>query len=66
MEAGYVPPSLPDSPERVLADYHLAGPFHRDTIIADPTGRLRAVHERVSRDFAPRQLGCTACTRLAA
>lgn len=40
--------------EDVLASYHLAGNFRTDAIIDDPTGRLRELHARVSRDFAAR------------
>lgn len=39
------------SPEDVLADYHLAGGLRADTIIADPSGQLRAVQAEVSRHF---------------
>ncbi|MEF3303151.1 hypothetical protein [Paenibacillus sp. GYB003] len=42
------------SPEEVLASYHLAGSFRVDTIIADPTGQLRVVQQKVSRHFAER------------
>lgn len=38
----------------VLASYHLAGSFRVDTIIADPTGELRALQVQVSRHFAER------------
>ncbi len=31
---------------------HLAGSFRADTIISDPTGRLRTLHEQVSHQFA--------------
>lgn len=40
------------SKEEVLTSYHLAGSFREDTIIADPTGRLRSIQIHVSRHFA--------------
>ncbi|MGG6311405.1 hypothetical protein [Paenibacillus macerans] len=40
------------SAESVLADYHLAGGFRTDTIIADSTGRLRRLQSEVGRRFA--------------
>ncbi|MFE2086727.1 hypothetical protein [Streptomyces sp. NPDC059460] len=42
------------SADEVLASYHLAGSFRHDTVIADPTGRLRALHAAVSPRFAER------------
>lgn len=38
------------SAEKVLASYHLAGSFRRDTIITDPTGQLR----KLLADVGPR------------
>lgn len=38
--------------ERVAASYHLAHAFSRDTIISDPTGRLRSLHEAIAPAFA--------------
>ncbi|MGW0521606.1 hypothetical protein [Crossiella sp. NPDC003009] len=40
------------SPKAVLADYHLAAGLRRDTVLADPTGRLRALQAAVAADFA--------------
>ncbi|REK71877.1 hypothetical protein [Paenibacillus paeoniae] len=40
-----------DSAEEVLASYHLAGSFRRDTILADPTGRLRNLQAEVGPRF---------------
>ncbi|MGW2084938.1 hypothetical protein [Streptomyces sp. NPDC001880] len=42
------------SAEGVLSSYHLAGSFRRDTVIDDPTGRLRELRADVSRRFAER------------
>ncbi|MFG3526899.1 hypothetical protein ACGF8B_09140 [Streptomyces sp. NPDC047917] len=39
----------------VLSSYHLAGSFRRDTVIDDPTGRLRGLRADVSRRFAERR-----------
>ncbi len=40
------------TPERVLADYHLAGGFRTPGIILDPTGALATLQTTVVRDFA--------------
>ncbi|KRG13152.1 hypothetical protein [Lederbergia galactosidilytica] len=37
--------------EKVLSSYHLAGSFRVDTIIDDPTGRLRSLQKAVSQHF---------------
>ncbi|WP_234344170.1 hypothetical protein [Streptomyces sp. NRRL F-5123] len=37
---------------RALADYHLAGGLRTDTVIDDPTGRLRALQRQVAAAFA--------------
>jgi hypothetical protein len=42
------------SPETVLSSYHLAGSFRVDTVIADPTGRLRDLQREVAAGFAKR------------
>ncbi|GAB6928209.1 hypothetical protein JCM10914A_21920 [Paenibacillus sp. JCM 10914] len=42
------------SPDNVLASYHLAGSFRVDTLMADPTGRLRKLQTEVSRQYADR------------
>ncbi|MFE9250535.1 hypothetical protein [Streptomyces sp. NPDC007088] len=54
LEVTYEPWSTVVSPETVLGDYHRAGPFVRDCVLADPTGRLALLRERVARDFADR------------
>lgn len=43
------------SAEDVLSNYHLAGGFRTDTIIADPTGHLRRLQAEVSRRYAGRE-----------
>ncbi|MFJ4501828.1 hypothetical protein [Streptomyces sp. NPDC088864] len=48
------PMVLLDDPEAVLGAYHLAGGFRRDSVIDDPTGRLRALHAYVAPRFAER------------
>jgi hypothetical protein len=54
IEVTYLSWRLLASAEQVLADYHLAGCFRAgtDPVIADPTGRLRSLHQRVARGFA--------------
>jgi len=54
LEVTYLPGHLLASADRVLASYHLAGSFRVDTVIADPTGHLRRLQERVARRFAQR------------
>jgi hypothetical protein len=52
VEVGYQPWAELGSPEAVLGSYHLAGSFRRDTVIDDPTGRLRMLHGEVAARFA--------------
>ncbi|MFB7307570.1 hypothetical protein [Streptomyces sp. NPDC056192] len=52
LEVSHLPWAELSSTDAVLSSYHLAGSFRRDTIIDDPTGRLRALHADVSRRFA--------------
>ncbi len=40
------------SHELILADYHRAFPFYKQKIFSDPTGRLQALHEKVSKGFS--------------
>lgn len=54
LEVTYEPWSTVASPRAVLGDYHRAGPFVRDCVIADPSGGLSLLRERVARDFADR------------
>ncbi|MES4900961.1 MULTISPECIES: hypothetical protein [unclassified Streptomyces] len=54
LEVSYLPWALLAPPDAVLSSYHLANSFRTDTVIDDPTGRLRALRARVSRDFAAR------------
>ncbi|TRV79756.1 hypothetical protein FKN01_08825 [Streptomyces sp. 130] len=55
LEITYEPWPLLADPEAVLGAYHLAGVFRRDTVIDDPTGRLRALHAYVAPRFARRE-----------
>jgi hypothetical protein len=52
LEVTYLSSNQLASAEDVLASIHLAGSFRTDTIIADPTGRLRTLQQQVSRHFA--------------
>ncbi|WP_049568404.1 hypothetical protein [Streptomyces sp. SBT349] len=52
IEVTHLPRELLADPERVLASYHLAGPFATDTVIADPTGKLARLREAVAPRFA--------------
>ncbi|WP_220183391.1 hypothetical protein [Sphaerisporangium album] len=42
------------SAEAVLVNYHLAGCFRTDTVLADPTGRLTDLHLRCAARYAER------------
>ncbi|MEU8506563.1 hypothetical protein AB0C40_17910 [Streptomyces brevispora] len=54
LEISYVPWAELRDPAAVLSSYHLAGSFREDTVIDDPTGRLRALYADVSPRFAER------------
>lgn len=54
LEITYVPWAELRDPAAVLSSYHLAGSFREDTVIDDPTGRLRALYVAVSPRFAGR------------
>jgi hypothetical protein len=55
LEVTYLSWNQLSSAEEVLTSYHLAGSFRVNTIIADPTGRLRSLQSKVSRHFADKQ-----------
>lgn len=52
LEVTYLPWDLFDSVEKVLTNYHLAGSFRTNTIIADPYSRLYPIYQQVSQHFA--------------
>ncbi|MEU9319907.1 hypothetical protein [Streptomyces sp. NPDC048295] len=54
LEVSHLPREELASADGVLSSYHLAGSFRRDTVIEDPTGRLRELRVDVSRRFAER------------
>ncbi|PAK49058.1 hypothetical protein [Paenibacillus sp. 7541] len=54
LEVTYMPWESLGTPERVLGSYHLAGSFRVDSLISDPSGRLRRLQSEVSRQFADR------------
>ncbi|MET9662676.1 hypothetical protein [Streptomyces sp. NPDC006510] len=54
LEVSHLPWDQLASADDVLSSYHLAGSFRRDTVIDDPTGRLRELRADVSRRFAER------------
>jgi hypothetical protein len=55
LEVSYLPFRQVQTPEQVLADYHLAGGFRAPGIIADPSEHLTALQVVVSREFARRE-----------
>jgi hypothetical protein len=55
LEVSYLPSSHLGSAEEILGQSHLAGSFHRDSIIADPTGRLTTLQKAVARDYSNRK-----------
>ena len=54
LEVSHVPWAELASAEGILTSYHLAGCFRTDTVIADPTGRLRELHAWIAPRFAAR------------
>lgn len=50
--------------EEVLTSYHLAAALSRDTVLADPTGRLTALRTAVARDYARRPWVRQRCARV--
>ncbi|MFE3152668.1 hypothetical protein ACFXJ6_39515 [Streptomyces sp. NPDC059218] len=54
LEVSHLPWDELASADGVLSSYHLAGSFRRDTVIDDPTGRLRELRADVSHRFAER------------
>src|SRR5262245_15928633 len=54
LDIGSVPEDQLRTPEQVLGSYRLAGSFHTDRIIADPTGRLHRLQVAVAAGFARR------------
>ncbi|MDR8411494.1 hypothetical protein MTP10_22500 [Nonomuraea sp. 3-1Str] len=54
LEVSHLPWAALRSADDVLGSYHLAGAFRTDSVIDDPTGRLRAVQAHVASHFAAR------------
>jgi hypothetical protein len=54
IEASYLPLEQLQTAEQVLSNSHLAPSLRRNSLIADPTGRLSILQAQVSRDFARR------------
>jgi hypothetical protein len=54
LEISYLSSDDVSSAKQVLGQYHLAGSFRNDGVLADPTGRLTKIQREVSRDFAKR------------
>ncbi|MCC2686135.1 MAG: hypothetical protein K0R75_3034 [Paenibacillaceae bacterium] len=52
LEVTYLTWDLLKNAEEVLGNHHLAGSFRVETIVADPTGQLRQLQEKVARHFA--------------
>jgi len=52
VEVTYLPWAELEDPERVLRTPHLAPSFARDTVLEDPTGRLRRLQQAVEPHFA--------------
>lgn len=55
LEVSYLPSDQLRSAETVLGQYHLAGSFHGDSVIADPTGMLTKLQAAVAAEYAKRQ-----------
>jgi hypothetical protein len=54
LEVTYLPTDRLQSPEQILADYHLAGSFRTPNVIVDPSGRLTELQTKVSKAYAKR------------
>ncbi|ARQ67639.1 hypothetical protein [Streptomyces marincola] len=52
LDVTLVPADQLASPDAVLSDYHLAPALRANTVVADPAGRLKDLHEDVARRFA--------------
>ncbi len=61
LEVSYLTLDQLASPEQVLADYHMAGHFRQPSVIADPTGRLHELQQRVAQEFAQRRWVIARC-----
>lgn len=55
LQVSSIPASRCQSPDVVLADYHLAGSFRTPNIIVDPAGRLTAMQTAVADQYAKRR-----------
>ena len=55
LEVSFTPYDQIESPEQVLGNYHRAGAFKTQNIIADPSGKLTRLHAAVSKEFAKRR-----------
>src|SRR5687768_11482387 len=55
LEISYLPSDHLQSAEVILGVSHMAGSFHRPSIILDPTGRLGELQAVVSREYARRK-----------
>jgi hypothetical protein len=54
LDVAFAPKELLQSPEAVLADYHIAGAFRVPNIIADSSGRISLLQQAVAKGFAER------------
>jgi hypothetical protein len=52
LEVTFLSWDLLKNADEVLGNYHLAGSFRVNTIVADPTGQLRRLQEHVARQYA--------------
>ncbi|MDQ2655375.1 MAG: hypothetical protein M3Z20_20275 [Chloroflexota bacterium] len=52
LEVSWLPSAAVASAERVLGNAHLAGSFHRASVLADPTGHLTTLQQDVARHYA--------------
>jgi hypothetical protein len=52
LEVSFLPLAEVPNAEKVLGNAHLAGSFHRASVLADPTGHLTALQQDVARHYA--------------
>ncbi|MBA3945199.1 MAG: hypothetical protein H0X37_11625 [Herpetosiphonaceae bacterium] len=55
LEVSYLPQEQLQSPTLILGQSHMAGSFHKASVIADPTGQLTKLQAAISKDYAKRQ-----------
>lgn len=66
LEVSYLPLVEVANADQILGNAHLAGSFHRPSVLADPTGYLAALHQEVARHYAEEAWVYRRCADVAA